>query len=393
MSRSGVFRGAGECVVNTRIFTACHVTQLLVIQHLRRHLPSGGAREFLVWYPMEDNPEVERFMSTLVAQAGFAGILDIRDFRLHGPRNHGALAWWFESARRCRADADELRGWLEANKIVEEGLELWADEPIHFNVVFLKSLLRGARQVKYPHSFNLEDASCSDYRTGLERSSVPSAMRRWLYWPWLRLASGCDFRPARLFHFDVGYSFDQPSCWAKTEVDVSNLVTAGAFQETFDSFPAELRAEVECQLAPLRAVEGSRVLLLLFRLSQELAGEFRACLLRVFEERGSELSSCSLAVKLHPGSAGAEEEEFLAWARANLPVEVFPIRSPMNLEFMLRDLNPAFVLAGPCGGLPIVRRLGIGRPVVLPEITEALCRSYPSDRESFLALVRGLEAW
>src|SRR5271169_6094284 len=50
-----------------RIFTACHGTQLLVIQHLRRHLQLPPAEEFLLWYPMENIPFIDSFMQEVIS--------------------------------------------------------------------------------------------------------------------------------------------------------------------------------------------------------------------------------------------------------------------------------------------------------------------------------------
>src|SRR2546423_10701319 len=115
-----------------RIFTACHGTQLLVIQHLRRHLRLPPAREFLLWQPFEDMPTVDRFMQDVISAADFAGVLDIRDFESLRPRTQTAAAWLFESTRRLRHDTARVRAWMIENRVAEREVELWADDPIHF---------------------------------------------------------------------------------------------------------------------------------------------------------------------------------------------------------------------------------------------------------------------
>src|SRR5262249_17046690 len=134
-----------------RLFTACQGTQLLVIQHLRRHLQLPGAREFLIWHPYGDARFVDRFMQTFISTPTFTHTLDIRDFASLQPRAHGPLAWWLESSRRLRHDAAKVRGWMKKNRIAESDTELWADDPIHFNVFFLRGLLQKSRPVKFPH--------------------------------------------------------------------------------------------------------------------------------------------------------------------------------------------------------------------------------------------------
>lgn len=100
-----------------------------------------------------------------------------------------------------------------------------------------------------------------------------------------------------------------------------------------------------------------------------------------------------MGVKVHPGAKGVEEERFFDWAARQLPLPVFPIRSVLNLEFMLHLLHPKFVLAGPCGALPIVRRLKVGRAIVLREILEILAQRYPDDSKTFESLTEGMEVW
>ena len=69
-----------------RIFTPCHGAQLLLIQHLSRHLQRPPAREFLIWHPLDINPSVDRFMRSVVSEAGFDEVLDIRDIESLRPR-------------------------------------------------------------------------------------------------------------------------------------------------------------------------------------------------------------------------------------------------------------------------------------------------------------------
>lgn len=377
-----------------RIFTACHGTQLLVIQHLRRHLALPAAREYLLWNPMENITTIDRFMGSVIASAEFAGVLDLRNFEQLKPRTQGAAAWWFESARRLRSDAERLREWLRINRVGAKGLELWTDDPIHFNVNFPKSCLPAARHVKFPHAFNLEDAGSSEYRNKVvaSKQAEPWA-KRFLFRPWLRAVSGCDVSASRILNFDLAYTFDKSSPWAEQSIDVSRLISLERFQETFEALPVGLKNGVEEALEPIRAGPKPLVLLLLFGLSPAVGEAYKKALSRIFAERAQQLGGCSLAIKMHPGARGSEEEKFCEWARDVIPAQVFPIRSPINLEFMLPGFQPDYVLAGPCGALPIVRRLRIGAPIVLAEIMDELCRMFPADQTSYRELVNGMQVW
>jgi len=102
-----------------RIFTACHGTQLLVIQHLRRHLRLPPAREYLVWQPFENTPIIDRFMRSVIATAGFTDTLDIRGFESLQPRIQTAPAWLLESTRRLRHDTARVRAWMTENRVAE----------------------------------------------------------------------------------------------------------------------------------------------------------------------------------------------------------------------------------------------------------------------------------
>jgi hypothetical protein len=356
-----------------RIFTACHGTQLLVIQHLRRHLQLPEAREFLIWHPYGNTPFIDGFMQTVISTAGFADTLDIRDFASLRPRTQGPLAWWFESTRRLRRDAAKVRGWMGKNRIAEDDVELWADDPIHFYVNFTRGVLQKSRQVKIPHCFNLEDVTTPEWKAQLEQQwRATPWLKKALFLPWQRWTTGVDVRMERVV-YDCAYTFDQPSSWAANSVDVSHLISIEAFDRTYRTLPASARAEVETILGPIRAGRRPLVLLLLFGLGPgpELRRIYESSIARIFSERASELRDCSLAVKVHPGAGGGTEQILFDWLEANIPAQIYPIRHALNLELMLPQLRPDYVLAGLCGALPIVKRLKIGRPVALSELTDA----------------------
>ena len=380
-----------------RIFTACHGTQLLVIQHLRRHLLLPPGRDFLVWHPQENSPFIDDFMQRVISTAEFADVLDMRDFQSLRPRTAGPVAWSLESVRRLRRDATVLRIWLAKNGITESEAELWADDPIHLNVSFLRGLLRKSRQIKIPHSFNHDDVNSVDWKRSTERQwrDIPWA-KRFLFLPWQRWASGVDLRMERIC-YQRGYTFDLPSCWAADSIDVSPAVSIDAFDATYQTLPASTRAEVEANLAPILTAPRPLVLLLLFGLhgrdEEKFGPIYQRSLRRIFADRASELRNCSLAVKVHPGSYGDEEQKFFDWLRDNVPARILPITHALNLEFLLPQLRPDYVLAGLCGALPIVRRLGVARPVALSEMINLYSDAHPAERESIDAFLTGIEIW
>lgn len=381
-------------VKKARIYSVTQGTQLLVVQHLRLHLDLPPAEEYLIWYPLNDSPWVDVFMREVIASAGFTATLDVRALQSLAPRRHSAVEWLFEAPRRLAVDAKYIRNWLGEVGAMEGDVELWLDDPIHFNVVFLRALLARATQIKFPHCFNIEDAGGVGYRHRYEVK-----MRRensWLrrgFCRWLRLLTGCDFNPESLLSYDHAYSFDVPSSWSSRQLDVSHLVSLERLAETYRSLPHALRIDIEEQLRPLGNAKGPVALLLLFGLTPTASHSYRQAMTRVFAEHGDLLRGGVLGIKVHPGARGPEEEEFFSWARASLPVEVIPLRTVMNLELLLPILLPDFVFAGPCGALPVLRTLEVSRPIVLSEVTEELCRSHPTEAEDFRRLVQGMEVW
>jgi hypothetical protein len=378
--------------MTVRIFSVCHASPLMVVHHLRRHLRLPPAREFLIWHPLGFVAGMDQFMRQVIDIAGFTDTFDMRDFESLRPRTQGAATWWFESARRLRRDALAVRRWMERNRISEEEVELWTEDPIHYNTIFARALLPRARHVKYPHCFYLEDADTVNYKVRIEeRWTKASWSKKFIYWPWLRLMSGLDF--GHICVFERGYTFDEPSVWTDHSIDVSDLISIEAFRDTYGTLPSSYREESEKELLPLQNCERPLVLLLLFTLGSEIRQVYQNSISRILTEHKGELQSCTFAVKVHPSTEGREEELFFEWLDTRMPGRVFPIRSGLNVEFMLPMLRPDYVWAGACGSMPIVRRLATGRPIALPEVTDCWVKGFPRDTNAYAVILRGIEFW
>lgn len=376
-----------------RIFAACHGTQLLVILHMRKHLALPPAREFLLWYPLENSAFIDTFMQELVSNADFDGTLDIRNFDSLKPRTHGAALWLIESARRLRRDAARVGAWLAANRISPEHTEIWADDPMHVYVQLLRGMFRRSRHVKFPHCFNHEDAEIPAWKARHEAQwRKASPLKRYLFQPWQRWTSGVDLRMEHVV-YERAYSFDEPSPWSQDSRDLSHLVSLAAFDATYRILPVSLQEEVETILAPIRVGRRPLVLLLLFGLTAELRHAYQRAVTRMFSERAAELSGCTFVVKVHPGTYGDEEDRLFDWLDDNVSAPVHAIAHPLNLEFMLPRLQPDYVLAGPCGALPVIKRLGVARPVALAEVGDEMCRMIPAEASVFRSLMRSMEIW
>jgi len=334
-------------------------------------------------------------MNAIVSEAGFDGTLDIRDFESLKPRTQGPLTWWFESARRLRSDADTLRAWMAANRIEEAAAELWADDPLHFYVIFLRAVFRSACQIKTPHCFNHEDSMSADSKAGLEAGWTSiSWPRKFLFLPWQRSMSGVDMRMERIV-YDPAYTFASPSPWSANSLDLSSLIAVDAFAGTYGGLPRAMRAEVDKLLAPIRASAKPLVLLLLFGLGEDDAfrTRYQRAMARIFSAHAAELQGGTLVVKWHPGASGAQEPLLVEWLRNNISAQVHEIRHPLNLEFMLPQLRPDYVVAGLCGSLPIVRDLGAGRPIIISEWLDQYLAEKPGERHAVTQFLRGIEVW
>jgi hypothetical protein len=376
-----------------RIFTACHGTQLLVIQHLRHHLQSPAKRDFLLWYPMDNVPRIEVFMKDILATAGFADVLDIRDFAALQPRVHGPVTWPFETVRRLRQDAATLHRWMSRNAISEQDAELWADDPAQFYVDLPRGILRKARHVKIPHCFNHEDVTSSQVKRKADADWQATPWpKKYLFGAWQRWASGVDLRPQRVV-YDRAYSFDLPSSWVDDSIDVSELISIDRFEATYRTLPEPLRTAVEANLGQIKSAAKPLLLLLLFGFGTgpQTRRIYEKAIARIFSDHAAELKNCSLAVKVHPGSIGIEEPVFFDWLRANVPAQIYPITHSLNLEFLLPQLRPDYVLAGLCGALPIIRALKIGKAVGISELIDAFQRDNPTYPVS--EFLKGIEIW
>ena len=393
--RNSAVSGGIPIAPSARIFTTCDITHLLVIQHLRRRLAAGSIRDYLIWYPTENNRAIDELMTSIISSADFADSLDIRHGASLQPRPHSRMQWLLESPRRLRADATMLRRWMDRNGIIEETAELWTAEPFHFNVIFARGMLRRARHVKIPHCFNLEDVMSPGIKHNAEAPwREASWAKKHIYFPWLRWTTGMNMRLDKIV-YDRAYTFAAPSPWSANSVDLSSLISVDAFASTYRSLPSAMRAEVDAALGSIRAGAKPLVLLLLFGFGagDEFRELYQRSIARLFTGHAAELRNCTLAVKVHPNTEGGQERIFIEWLKTNVPAQIHEIHHRLNLEFMLPQLKPDYVMAGLCGSLPVVRDLRAGRPIMLAEWLEYYLAEHPGERHAVTQFLRGIEIW
>jgi hypothetical protein len=195
--------------------------------------------------------------------------------------------------------------------------------------------------------------------------------------------------------YDRAYTFAMPSPWSANSIDVSKLISIDAFAHTYRGLPSSMRAEVDAVLDPIKAGARPLVLLLLFGLGSDDATRtmYQNTMLRIFSEHAAELQGCSLVVKWHPAASGEQERILADWLTKNVPAQVREIRHPLNLEFLLPQLKPDYVMAGLCGSLPIVRDVHAGRAIMLAEFLDSYLAQTPTARQWLPQFLQGIEVW
>ena len=75
-------------------------------------------------------------------------------------------------------------------------------------------------------------------------------------------------------------------------------------------------------------------------------------------------------IKPHPIGSTKLPLELVEELSRDLPIEVSFFNCRLNLDILWHLIPADIVLAGPCGALPIVSRLGVARSLVINEILE-----------------------
>lgn len=174
-----------------RICAALSTTQLLSLIHILRNQPWDGFQDVLLWSSYENADQNRRMMMEMITAYDFTSAYELIGLKNPEPRRTGVLLWPFQSLLRHRHDARKLRCLLAPNVARSQSVEIWTDEPIHFPMRFLHGLLPRAVHVKFPHCFDLEDASSESYgRRMLDKAASEVTRARRLFWH-------CLPRPAR----------------------------------------------------------------------------------------------------------------------------------------------------------------------------------------------------
>ena len=332
-------------------------------------------------------------MSQVLKAYDFEAVYELSGFKIPTPRKSGQLLWPLQSLLRHRHDARRFRSLLKRHLADSQYVEVWTDEPIHHPMRFLHGLFPEAVHVKFPHCFDHDNDSSAAYRERmLDAFRKEATWTRRVFWRAIRLYSGVRYNLEYGMQFDRAYSFDVPSPWSKNTVDVSHLIESTAMNETYARLPLSLRREVEEKIHQSSATPGHPwALLLLFGLDENARKKYRDAVLRMYRERPEAFSGLQLVVKPHPLNRNDQPEVLVKELSQALKQVVTLFNCTLNLDILWSVVPAKLVLAGPCGALPVIRRLGIARAVVVAEILEHIISLFPSDKESFESLVDGYD--
>jgi len=274
-------------------------------------------------------------------------------------------------------------------------IEIWTDEPIHFPMRFLHALFPKAMHVKFPHCFDHDNVESSVYRaTFLQKHASEADWKHKVLWAVMRLTAGLHYDMSCGLKFDRAYTFDAPSPWSQYSVEASQLISREAMKATYLGLPAHLRDEVDAKICAASPDPGRGwALLLLFGLNDEARRAYRDSIIRAYREHADTLSSLQLVLKPHPLSRNSQPELLVRELTEALSIPVTLFDSTLNLDILWSIVPAKLVLAGPCGALPIIRRLGTARGVMLREVFEYIVQCYPADRAAYDLLTRDYEIW
>ncbi|MBE9250758.1 hypothetical protein IQ226_16790 [Dolichospermum sp. LEGE 00240] len=382
-----------------RICAVVSTTQLLPLIHILRHQPEENCQDILIWDTsvMGESAEKGAILMQAVAESyPFAATYRLKGFKISTPRTAGRISWPFQFLLRHRHDSRLLRNLLLPHLKDSPQIEIWTDEPIHFPMMFLHGMFPTATHVKIPHAFNLENGGCIDYRNSfLSQRIYQSGFFRKLLWKLNDLISNVKYDKETGLTFDRAYTFDHLSCWSNNTIDLSHTIVAENLKNIYELLPLHLKLEVEEKI--VIASNGSEkkwILLLLFGLNNDIKNAYRKSINRIFRESPEIFSNHQLVLKPHPVGRDDLLIELIDELSLDLSMKVTAFDCRINLDILWHLIPANIVLAGPCGALPIIKRLGISKPLVLKEIMDELLGYYPinsSESKGLWQSVEGIE--
>ena len=294
-----------------------------------------------------------------------------------------------------RRDAREIRHTLQAHLATGRVKEVWTDEPGNHPMRLVHGLFPKATHVKFPHAFCLEDPSSFLFREQvLEEWREEATWRRNAFWHLARMYSSVRFNLQLGSCFDRAYTFDVESPWSDKSVDVSRLVTSSEMVRAYGALPAALRREIESQV---NAASGGNhlqwALLLLFELDERARAKYVQAMVRIVQQHPDAFGNLQFVVKPHPLNRDGQPEllaQELSQA-LNKPVTIF--NCALSLDILWSVVPARLVFAGPCGALPVARRLGAATTIVLREILDEWKHRHPGYAHYYDLIVDGIDVW
>lgn len=361
---------------SVRICAAVSTTQLLPLIHILRHQPEVNCQDILLWDTSCMGAAAEegaKLMQAVAESYPFAAIYRLENFKIPTQRTAGVIGWPLQFLLRHKHDSQKLKKLLLAHLKDSPKVEIWTDEPIHFPMMFLHGMFPTATHVKIPHGFDLElSANKFDRAARLEQRKLLTTIPRRILWKINKLISGISYDTETGLIFDRAYTFNRPSSWSDSSVDMSQTITLENMKEIYSSLSQYLRSEIEAKIQSVSSPQKKPwILLLLFPISSLESKEiYRNAINRIFQEKSELFSGHQLVIKPHPIGSTKLPLELVEELSRDLPIEVSFFNCRLNLDILWHLIPADIVLAGPCGALPIVSRLGVARSLVINEILE-----------------------
>lgn len=367
-----------------RVCLALSTTQLLPLIHILRREPYATAETILLWHTqlMSEPESAANLMTAVIQSYPFAAT-----YRLVGLRNAkqspqlSIARRFLEYLRNHFYDARSIRTLLAPHLTGNYQLEIWTDEPIHFPTTFLHALYPNAVHVKFPHAFNLEDKSSSDSRNRmLSKSKSSASLQRKFLWLLTRFVTRVHYTERTALTFDRAYTFGATSEWSPHSVDCSTTITVDRMREAYELLPHSLKRDVEQKLN--NATMGYQMpwlLVLLFGVDEGRKLMYRAALKRIRNERPELFDGRLLVLKPHPLTFHSRPRELASELSSDLSLPVGIFECPLNIDILWHLLPAQIVLAGPCGALPIMRKIGIGTPYIIRELWDEIVTLCPAE--------------
>lgn len=347
-----------------RLCAAFTTTQLLPLIHILRYAQLPPGRNVLLT-ATETLPEpVQPFYEAVANSHPFAQRVDLSTLTVADYFNQRNFINPLPLIANFRKNRQWLLRCIGISHIRRDSVELWTDEPFTSRHRFLHAIFSDATRVKYPHGFNLEDSVSPLLRENLRRKLAGQVkLPHHILWSTVSLTTGARITRDMGLRYERAYTFDKPSPFASTSINVNKHYTMDSLAALYQALPADKKKDVLDLIA--QASDGSGdawVILSLYVLTPERQRGYLEALVNLQKAHPDLLAGARIVLKPHPLANPTELGEFAKKIEEliGVPTRVFPC--PLNFEIIWHQLPKIKALiTAPCGVVPFVRRFGLTR--------------------------------